>query len=118
MKLYKPFEILFCTIETIWDWTGVGGYYQSVSGLIATFQWINFLVVISLINKEIRFLYLGAIYVGFIIFNWVYFKDSRINEILMEYKNHSRQSKVNFAIISLIYFIVSFVLLFLTFGKK
>ena len=118
MRLYKPFEILFCTIETIWDWTGVGGFYQNVSGLIATIQWFNILTVISLINNEIKFIYLGAIYLSLVIFNWIYFKDRRINEILLNYKNYTRRSRIIFAIVSLIYFIISFVLLFLTFEKK
>ena len=117
MNLYKPFEILFYTIETIWDWTGVGGFYKQVSLVIATFQWLNILTAISLINRKIEFIYLGAIYVGLFIFNWIYFKDKRVSKILQKYSTYTRPLKIFFAIVSLLYFIVSFVLFFLTFGR-
>lgn len=57
MNLYKPFEILFYTIETIWDWFGIGGVYSQVSLLIATFQILNVLTAINLINYSIKHIY-------------------------------------------------------------
>ncbi len=118
MNLYKPFEIPFSTIETIWDWTGVGGNYKQVSLVIATFQWFNILSLVSLINRELNIYFFVGIYVCLLIFNWIYFKGKRVSGILRYYDEYSKLSKIFFAMVSFLYFIISIVLFFLTTNIK
>lgn len=120
MRVYKPFDSLFCSIETLYSLTGIGGFYQSVSGLIATLQLFNVITIMSLFtyitNFKIRFLYFIIAYVILIAFNWIYFKDSRIEILLIEHKNRTRRMKSMIGIISILYIISSFVFMIISYN--
>jgi len=121
MKIYKPFETLFCCIEKLYDYTGVGGLHQAVSGLVSTLQLLNIITIISLMMKlfdfKFGFLYIIFVYLALVVFNWIYFKDSKINEILKNYGNYKTKKKIFLSIISATYIILSFVLVIITFRK-
>lgn len=115
MNLYKPFEILFYTIETIWN----DGNYEYVALYISILQWLNILAAINLMDKEIEYLYIMiAVCGGLFIFNWIYFKDKRASKILQKYSLYPRSNRIFFLIVSSLYFVMSFVLFFLTTTNK
>jgi hypothetical protein len=114
MNLYKPFEILFSTIETIWDWMGVGDNYKQVSLVVASFQWFNILTLASLINRELNIYFFVGIYVCLFIFNWIYFNGKRVSRILRCYDEYPKLKKIFFTVVSFLYYIISIVLFYLT----
>lgn len=115
MKVYKPFESLFYSIQSLYKLTGIGGSYQAVSGLIATLQWFNATTVIYLLtntlNFKIRFIYFLVIYFALAISNLIYFKDKKIREIINANKNNSSKKRIVMSICALTYIILSIALI-------
>ncbi len=117
---YRPFERLFCSIETFFTSTGVGGNNLQVSAAISACQFINVMTILSLFTKNnnpefniYTFTIISAILFAF---NWIYFKDSRVVEILDEYTNLDRNKRKVIGISSIIYILLSYILLIISFN--
>ncbi len=120
MKLYRPFERLFCSIETFFTSIGVGGNYLRVSAAIASCQFINVLTILFLFtnNNNPKFIiYTSAIISAILfVFNWIYFKDSKVIEILDKYTNLDRNKRKAIGISSVIYILLSYILPIISFN--
>ena len=121
MKLYKPYERLFCSIETFFTSTGVGGSYSQVIVLIATMQWFNIMTISAPIinnsySNNFEIIYDIITYGIVIILNLIYFKTNKIIKIMAEYKNLERKKRRIIGISSLFYIILSYVLLIISFN--
>ena len=110
---------MFSSIESLWDSTGVGGHYQSVSGLIATIQWFNIIALLTMLSKLLDFkigiILLFTPYVILIVFNWIYFKEAKIKMVLIKYDKYSQAKKIFIGIATLIYIIISFVAMIISY---
>jgi len=123
MKLYKPFGLLYCSVETFYNLTGVGAgrLYSDpfVIGLIATMQWLNLITLVHLLTKytdiKIGFIYYGFIYLTLIIFNIVYFNNKTAEKLLSEFDYCSQIKRNVIGICSILYIIGSCVLLIVTY---
>ena len=122
MKLYKPYESLFCSIESFYTLTGVGGFYKNVAGLIATLQWFNILLIGSIITLvlefRIRLIFYIVIYSILFILNLIYFKDKKVHDLLSKYEELNRKKKIFNGTSAIIYILASFVLLIISFNCK
>ena len=121
MKLYKPYERLFCSIETFFTSIGVGGSYAQVSLLIATTQWFNIITISAPIinnsySNNFKTVYSIITYGIVIIFNLIYFKTNKIIKIMTKHKNLDRKKRKIIGIGSFVYIILSYVLLIISFN--
>jgi len=123
MKLYKPFELLYCSVETFYNWTGVGACRlfsdPPVIGLIATIQWFNLITLAHLFTKytniKIGFIYYGLIYLTLIILNIVHFNNKTAEKLLSEFDFFSQIKRNVIGISSLLYIIGSCILMIVTY---
>jgi hypothetical protein len=125
MGIYKPFDLLYSSIETFYNKTGVGAnnFFSDppVVGLIATLQLFNVITIMSLLSYftsfSIRYLYIIIGYGLLIVINFLYFKDSRTEIILSEFGSYASNEKILINICTILYIILSFVLMVITYNK-
>jgi membrane protease YdiL (CAAX protease family) len=113
-NIYRPFEYLFYRIECLYDYIGVGGFYDHVALAVSLFQMGNLVFIYSLVKNLLKVelgFYLGAaIWILLIIFNIIYFKESKIKMIFNRYKNEDRSRKIFLGFVVLGYVILSIIL--------
>jgi len=119
MKLYKPFELFYCSVEKFYIRTGVGsGRLHSdppVLGLISILQLFNIIALMSLIsfytNFKARFSYVIITIIALFVFNIIYFRDTKTLRMLDEYEDYTQTKRNIIGICSILYILLSFGLL-------
>lgn len=120
--LYKPFDFLIYKTIRLWEFMGVfheeNYYYLQLSGFISSFQLFSLLAIISCFSKfqtgnMIAFIILVIVFLGLMVFNFIRYRNFKLNDLNDYWDNQTKVSKRLLGLILIAYFIFSIICVFI-----